>query len=165
MFHEFQYPIYKYQINSKFQPPITKQEELWHNLYFHLVTLIPGIFLLRLTMLISRNTGRFLAKHGREGNIPRFNTNRLVTTGMYGCMRHPMHLGLLIFPVSFALIVGSPAFITMIAPGEMFLIIFLVKLVEEPEAARKFGEAYKSYKKTTPMFSLRKKCLKMLINQ
>jgi len=138
--------------------------ELWHNLYFHLITLIPGVFLLRMTMLISRNTGRFLAKHGRDGDIPRFNTNRLVTTGMYGCMRHPMHLGLLLFPVSFALIVGSPVFITMIAPTEILLIILLIKLVEEPEAERKFGEAYKSYKKVTPMFSLRKKCLKMLIH-
>jgi len=117
-----------------------------------------------MVMLISRNTGRFLAKHGREGNIPRFSTNILVTTGMYECMRHPMHLGLLFFPVSFALIIGSPAFITIIAPGEILLIILLVKLVEEPEAQRKFGEVYKSYKKTTPMFSLRKRCLKMLLD-
>ncbi len=139
--------------------------QLWHNLWFHIATLLPGLLLLRLVMIISRNTGRYLARKGREGELPRMETNRLVTDGMYGCMRHPMHLGLLLFPWSFALITGSLSFILLIAPSEMLLILLLIKWVEEPEAEKKFGEAYRRYKASVPGFSLRKECLKMLLGK
>ena len=138
--------------------------QLWHSLWFHGATLLPGLLLLRLVMLISRNTGRYLARKGREGEVPRMQTNRLVTDGMYGCMRHPMHLGLMLFPWSFALIVGSPAFILLIAPAETLLILLLIKVVEEPEARKKFGKAYDDYMKKVPGFSFRKECLKMLLH-
>ncbi len=136
---------------------------LWKSLWFHTVTLIAGLLLLRLVIRISRNTGKYLARHGRKGEVPRMDTNRLVTTGMYGCMRHPMHLGLMLFPWSFALITGSPSFILFIAPAEMLLILLLILLVEEPGAEKKFGEAYREYKASVPMFSFRKECLKLLL--
>jgi protein-S-isoprenylcysteine O-methyltransferase Ste14 len=136
---------------------------LFYNPFWHIVTLIAGIFLLRFVLRISRNTGRFLARIGREGDIPRMETNKIVTEGMYGCMRHPMHFGLLFFPWSIALIIGSPSFIFLIAPIEMLLIILLIKLVEEPGAIRKFGVTYRDYMKQVPMFSLKSSCIKLLL--
>jgi len=40
--------------------------------------------------------------HGRvvKAIFPRLETNKLVSTGVYDCMRHPMHFGLLFFPWS-----------------------------------------------------------------
>ncbi len=137
--------------------------QMIRSVWFHLGTLVPGLLLLRLVMIISRNTGRYLARHGREGDLPRMQTNRLVTGGIYGCMRHPMHLGLMLFPWSFALITGSLSFILLIAPLEMLLILVLIRMVEEPEAEKKFGDAYREYKKRVPMFSLKKECLKLLL--
>ncbi|MBE9569179.1 MAG: isoprenylcysteine carboxylmethyltransferase family protein [Proteobacteria bacterium] len=141
----------------------------WHflkplllNPFFHIVTLLPGIILLRLVLRASRNTGRFLARSGREGDLPRFETNRLVTTGYYACMRHPMHFGLLFFPLSIALILGSPTFIIFIAPVEIIFMIAMIKFVEEPQAIRKFGQDYLDYKERVPMFNLHWKCLKTL---
>jgi len=87
--------------------------ELFVNPVFHLATLVVGILLLRLVMRVSRFTGRLLARLGRDGELPRMDTNKLVTTGVYGCMRHPMHLGLLFFPMSVAWILGSPSFIPL----------------------------------------------------
>ena len=136
---------------------------LFSNPFWHIVTLIAGIFLLRFVLRISRNTGRFLARIGREGDIPRMDTNKIVTEGMYGCMRHPMHFGLLFFPWSIALIIGSTSFIFLIAPLEMLLIILLIKLVEEPGAIRKFGDTYREYMKQVPMFSLKSSCIKLLL--
>ncbi len=136
---------------------------LFRNLYFHIATVVPGLILLRLVMLVSKNTGRFLARNGREGNIPRMETNKLVTTGMYGCMRHPMHLGLLFFPLSFALIVGSVSFLIIIVPVEMIMMLVLIKLVEEREAISKFGDSYREYMKEVPMFSFSPRCLRMLL--
>ena len=136
---------------------------LFLNPFWHIVTFIAGIFLLKFVLRVSRNTGRFLARIGREGDIPRMETNKIVTEGMYGCMRHPMHFGLLFFPWSIALIIGSPTFILLIAPIEMLLIILLIKIVEEPEAIQKFGDAYREYMKQVPMFSLKKSCIKLIL--
>jgi len=141
----------------------------WHwfrswfkNPIFHLVSFIVGFLLLRLVLRASRNTGRWLAKMGREGDIPRMETNRLVTTGYYECMRHPMHFGLLLFPFAFAFLIGSVSFIIFIAPIEILFIIAMIKLVEEPGAIRKFGNAYRNYQHQTTMFSLRWDCFKRL---
>ncbi len=132
---------------------------------FHLVTLVAGAFLLRFVMQVSRYTGRLLARMGREGDVPRMETNKLVTTGIYGCMRHPMHLGLLFFPWAVALILGSPFFLAVLAPLETLFILVMVKLVEEPGAIAKFGDEYREYQKRVPAFSLRPDCLRRLTGQ
>ncbi len=133
------------------------------NPFFHLGTLIAGVLLLRLVMRISRNTGRVLARYGREGDLPRMETNRLVTRGVYGCMRHPMHLGLLFFPLAIALIVGSPGFILLIWPAEALLMLAMIKGIEEKEALAKFGDAYRQYQQQVSFFNLRLSCLKLLL--
>lgn len=137
---------------------------LFVNPVFHLVTLVVGVLLLRLVMRASRHTGRLLARMGREGDIPRMETNKLVTKGVYACMRHPMHFGLLFFPWSVALILGSPSFILFIAPLEMLFMVVMIKLLEEPEAIRKFGDAYREYQKQVPMFNLRPACWRQILN-
>lgn len=138
---------------------------LFSNLYFHIITFVVGFFVFRLVIRASRNTGKLLARLGREGTVPRLETNKLVTTDIYFCMRHPMYLGLLFFPLAFALILGSPTFILMIAPAEAVAIILLVKLVEEPQAVRKFGPAYEDYMRDVPFFSLKRECLKRLFGK
>ncbi|HDK35827.1 MAG TPA: isoprenylcysteine carboxylmethyltransferase family protein [Bacteroidetes bacterium] len=135
------------------------------NPWFHAVSFLIGIFVIRLVMRASRNTGRWLAKMGREGDIPRMETNKLVTGGFYACMRHPMHFGLLLFPPAFAFLIGSVSFILFIAPIEMAIIIAMIKIVEEPGAIRKFGQDYRNYKNQVPMFSLRWVCLKELFGK
>jgi len=132
------------------------------NPLFHLVSACWGIILLVFVLRASRNTGRWLARYGRQGEVPRMETNRLVTTGYYACMRHPMHFGLLFFPLAFALLLGSPTFILVIAPIEALVIILLVRWIEEPQARRKFGPVYDEYRKQVPFFSLRWSCLKQL---
>ena len=139
--------------------------DLLYSPVFHIATFLIGVVLLRLILRASRNTGRFLARQGREGDVPRFETNRLVTGGYYACMRHPMHFGLLFFPLTVALILGSVSFIIFIAPAEMLLMIALIKLVEEPQAMRKFGRDYEAYRRRVPMFSLRRECLKKLFGK
>lgn len=132
---------------------------------FHLAALVLGALLLRLVLRASRYTGQLLARMGREGEIPRMETNKLVTADVYGYMRHPMHLGLLFFPWAVALLLGSPSFFLLIAPLEMLFMVLMIKLVEEPEAIRKFGAAYREYQKQVPMFNLRPSCLRRLMGQ
>jgi len=137
--------------------------EYWHNWMWHIFSLITGGVLLFLVLRISRNTGRTLARYGRKGKIPRLDTNILVTKGVYACMRHPMHLGLMLFPLSIAFILGSLTFILIIAPVEILLMLIMIFTIEEKEAIHKFGEAYIQYKKEVPAFNFHKKCILKLL--
>ena len=132
------------------------------NPVFHAISFVIGLGLTKLVLNSSRNTGRFLARLGREGDLPRLETNKLVTEGYYACMRHPMHLGLFLFPAAAAFLTGSISFILLIVPLEIIFMIMMIKLVEEPQAVKKFGKAYEQYRRQVPMFSLRRECLKNL---
>ncbi len=131
---------------------------------FHVLGVIAGFPLFKFVITVSRNTGRTLAKYGRKGNIPRMETNQLVDRGPYAYMAHPMHLGLLFLPLSVALLLGLPTFIFFIAPAEALFMLLMIKLVEIPEARKKFGKAYENYAKNKPWFCLKPKCLKSLLD-
>ncbi len=135
---------------------------IFSSLFWHGISFIVGLMLMFAVMKISRNTGKILAKYGRVGDIPRMKTNQLVTQGIYADMRHPMHLGLMLFPLSFAFIVGSITFIFVIAPLEIIFILIMILQVEEPEAIKKFGQDYFAYMQQTPAFCFKVKCLKKL---
>jgi len=138
-------------------------QHIHSNIIFHGLSAAFGILLLVLVMRISKNTGRTLAKYGRQGNLKRMETNVLVHQGIYKYMRHPMHLGLLMFPLSIAFLIGSPSFVLLIGPAEIVLMIIMIKFIEEPEAIRKFGNQYLDYKKQVPWFCFSLECLKELL--
>ncbi len=139
--------------------------KIWYSWIWHSIFFIIGILLLKLVLTISKNTGRTLAKYGREGKLERMQTNKLVKNGVYSCMRHPMHLGLFLFPLSFAFLSGSLSFIIIIAPIEILLMLIMILTIEEPEAIKKFGKEYNDYKKEIPAFNFRINCLKKLLTQ
>ena len=135
---------------------------LWENIVWHVISFAVGVVLMKVVILVSKNTGRTLAKFGRRGEIKRMETNVLVTQGVYKYMRHPMHLGLLFFPPAFGFLLGSPTFILFVAPAEALFMLVMIKLFEEPEAIKKFGKEYTEYMKRTPWFCFKKECMKEL---
>ncbi|MCF6183023.1 MAG: isoprenylcysteine carboxylmethyltransferase family protein [Bacteroidales bacterium] len=132
------------------------------NIILHIIFFIIGAILMFIVMKISKNTGRTLAKYGRKGDVDRMDTNVLVKEGIYSYMRHPMHLGLMIFPLSFAFLSGIISFIVFIAPLEIILMLIMIFMIEEPEAIRKFGDDYRNYKRKVPAFCFRFSCIKKL---
>jgi protein-S-isoprenylcysteine O-methyltransferase Ste14 len=134
---------------------------LFESLWFHGLSAAAGMVLLWLAFRAAATGGRELAK-GRVGDIPRLETNRLVTTGIFSCMRHPMLFGLTLLPLGWALLLGSPTFIAVVAPLEMLFIVVMVLIFEEREVKRKFGKAYADYKAEVPMVSFEPRCLKWL---
>jgi len=48
---------------------------------------------------------------------------------------------------------------SLLPPLEIFFMIIMIKLIEEPQAVRKFGEAYLRYRGQVPMFSLDRECI------
>lgn len=140
---------------------------IWHRLFvftfYHLISALAGIVLFQTMRKIARNTGRFLHDHGRRGDIPRFETNVLVTDGYYRYMRHPMHQGLMLAPLAIALLAGSPSFLLIVAPLEILLMYVMIATLEEKEAIKKFGDDYRAFLRRVPRFCLRWECWKMLI--
>ena len=133
------------------------------NLGFHGISLVIGFLLILLVISISKNTGRTLAKYGRKGNLKRMETNVIVRQGVYKYMRHPMYLGLLFFPLSIAFLLASPSFILLISPIEIIFMLIMIKLIEEPEAIKKFGKQYLDYKHQVPWFCFKMNCLRELL--
>jgi len=140
---------------------IDKNSPLFQSYLFHLLSAFLGLIVTILAFRAAANGGKELTK-GRVGDIPRLETNKLVTSGIYGCMRHPMLFGLTLLPFGWALLLGSPTFITIIAPLEMFFIIFMVIIFEEMEVKRKFPQEYEIYKEKVPMVSFKRSCLREL---
>jgi len=136
---------------------------LFHSWQFHLITAILGLFIIKVSFKAAGNSGRDLKKYGRVGDIPRLETNKLAKEGLYACMRHPMLFALTLLPLGWALLLGLPTFIFVIAPLEMIFIIAMVLTLEEKEAIAKFGNEYIEYKSKVPAFHL--KCLKQLLRR
>ncbi|MGC8696578.1 MAG: methyltransferase family protein [Conexivisphaera sp.] len=97
-----------------------------------------------------------LLGHSQPGEGPW--PDRLVTSGIYSCMRHPQHMGLAAAPVGLALMSGYPA--AMIGSGwAVAAALAFVLLVEEPECRSRFGRDYQEYASSVPPFSLDPGCL------
>jgi len=137
---------------------------IFNSLLFHIASFSFGLFLIFLAFRAAGNGGRELTK-GRVGDIPRLETNKLVTTGIYSCMRHPMLFGLTLLPLGVAFLIGSPTFITFVAPIEMVFIVFMITIFEEMEVSKKFGEDYAQYREKVPMVSFKWSCLKWLFGK
>ena len=139
--------------------------DLWRSPVFHLATLPLGLLSLTLAFRAAAAGGRELARRGREGDLPRLETNRLVSTGIYACTRHPMLFGLMLLPLGLALILGSPTFIFFVAPAEALFILLMILTLEEREAIGKFGEAYRKYRKKTPIVPRSRRCWRELFGK
>ncbi|BBB31968.1 conserved hypothetical protein [Thermotomaculum hydrothermale] len=135
-----------------------KSENQFFSPIFHLITFPVGLILIRLAFNAASVGGRELKK-GRSEGTPRLETDKLVTTGIYSCMRHPMLFGLALLPIGWSLILGSPHFIFYLAPIEALSVIIMVFTFEEMECVKKFNGDYIEYRKKVPPVSFKKKCL------
>jgi protein-S-isoprenylcysteine O-methyltransferase Ste14 len=78
-------------------------------------------------------------------------TTRLVTIDIYQCVRHPHHMGVVIFMTSLDLLIGHLWSFLIISVTQWIWVIAFLLLVEERELVKIFGEAYKAYRKNVPM--------------
>jgi protein-S-isoprenylcysteine O-methyltransferase Ste14 len=70
---------------------------------------------------------------------------KLMTTGIYGMVRHPTYLGNILYPLGLSIMLRA----TWALLFCIFLILFHIVLIsqEEKELEAEFGERYKEYKK------------------
>jgi protein-S-isoprenylcysteine O-methyltransferase Ste14 len=83
-----------------------------------------------------------------EGHLER--TTRLITTGLYGYIRHPLYLSLILG--GFGAMAKDPGYLQILLAIINFIALIFTARVEEQEMIMKFGEEYREYKKQTKMF-------------
>jgi protein-S-isoprenylcysteine O-methyltransferase Ste14 len=77
---------------------------------------------------------------------------RLVTTGPYAYARNPMLTGVFALLFGFGVLFGSVSLLVVFTPLFIFINVWELKAIEEPELAKRLGEVYIEYRKRTPMF-------------
>lgn len=75
---------------------------------------------------------------------------RLLTTGWYGVVRHPMYLGVLCILAAFVL--WAPAGKNFVFALVTAFAILRAAIAEEVRLAERFGEEYGDYRRRVPMF-------------
>ncbi len=111
-----------------------------------------GVVVIIFSGVLLRVSGRTLRKFGLSEGKGFGDTDRLVTVGVYSCIRHPHHLGIALFALGFGLAIGSLSYLLVGVPVMWIAVYLFVKRIEEPEAIEKFGEAYIKYMRQVPAF-------------
>ncbi len=118
--------------------------DAWWRYAVAAVLFIAGIALGAITVT------KFFSTRGTP--VPTSPPPKLVTTGLYGWIRNPMALGLLLLLEGLGFYFGSLSLIVFFAPLPIVLYAIYIKAVEEPELELRFGQEYRDYKKKVPMF-------------
>ena len=86
---------------------------------------------------------------GRGTPAPFDPPHAFVASGPYRWVRNPMYIGMFVFLVGYALCAVS--FAALLVAFAMLAVTHLVAvLYEEPSLARRFGDPYREYRRTTP---------------
>jgi protein-S-isoprenylcysteine O-methyltransferase Ste14 len=114
------------------------------NIIFSLPLLFPGLSLIGWSVL------HFIKVKGTP--VPFNPPPKVVADGPYAHARNPMLSGVFLLLFGFGILIGSFSFTFIFTPLFIALNIWELKAIEEPELAKRLGEAYLEYKNKTPMF-------------
>ena len=87
---------------------------------------------------------------GKGTPMPLMTTKKLVVEKPYSYYRNPLYFGLISFYVGISLLIGSISSLLMVVVFSVIILSY-IKLIEEKELEKRFGQAYLVYKKGTPM--------------
>ncbi len=114
---------------------------------------IPGLILFAVGIWIDRLAKRHL-KFSVLAGVPELRTagerGRLLRDGIYGRVRHPRYLGIVVSVVGTALITN---YLVMYVVAAFALVgIYGVVVLEERELVERFGDEYRAYQAAVPRF-------------
>ncbi len=134
----------------------TKSPGPWWLIYF---TLPLGLFLMAYGLLLNAIAGKTLKKYGhfeiRKG-IKK--PEKLVTEGIYSCMRHPAQFGSIFFGIGISMLTAN-IYAMLFAGWYAFFGIYFILAIEERETMQNFSE-YCEFVKDRKPFSFSLNCLR-----
>ena len=118
----------------------------WRSTHPTVVLIILGAFLIGIGLrVLLRAASRFIFE-GRGTIAPWAPTDRLIVTGPYRYVRNPMYVAVLAILVGEALVLGRPV-LGIYAAGFWVIVAAFVRLYEEPELKRNYGEEFDAYRR------------------
>ena len=89
---------------------------------------------------------------------------KLVNSGPYRYARNPMLTGVFLFLFGVGFGLNSVSLVLVFTPLYVWLNVWELKHIEEPELVRRLGDEYQAYRKNTPMFIPRLKPIRKADN-
>ncbi len=132
------------QLDGWFREPFS-----WHQIISWNLLMI-ALFLVILAVRLLRQMGKPDSNRDEVPLIGFEKTTALVTTGVYGYIRHPMYSSLLF--LAWGIFFKAPAWAGGLLALAATLFLVATTRVEEAENLRFFGPAYQEYVKRTKMF-------------
>lgn len=133
-------PYVAININNYFNIPV------YDHLYLKIVGIIFGFA--GLAVVIHCTYILFLKPEQYIIPVPNQAPEKLIISGLYKYVRHPMYIGYLFIALSEFLILGHPLILAYILGAIPLVNILVIK--EEKTLERKFGKEYIQYKKRVP---------------
>jgi protein-S-isoprenylcysteine O-methyltransferase Ste14 len=115
--------------------------------------IVLGVTCLCLAIIIQRQRRRHLTNAILTG-IPELSRDKepgeLLTGGIYGLIRHPRYIEILLFTLAYSLFANflAPYLATLLSVPALYLVVIL----EERELRQRFGKKYEEYCATVPRF-------------
>jgi protein-S-isoprenylcysteine O-methyltransferase Ste14 len=81
--------------------------------------------------------------------------SKLITAGPYAYSRNPMVGGIMMLLLGLGVLLGSTSLVFVFAPLFALLNVLELRVMEEPELEKRFGNEYLEYKKKVPRFFLK----------
>ncbi len=79
-----------------------------------------------------------------------YGASGLVTTGIYGLVRHPQYLGIIL--LTLGLLIQWPTIPTLLMWPILALLYYRLAIREEKMLEERFGDEYRRYRRRVPMF-------------
>jgi protein-S-isoprenylcysteine O-methyltransferase Ste14 len=92
---------------------------------------------------------RLFSQYGEGSIMPWDPTQRLIVRGVYRHVRNPMHTGVFLVLFGEGFLLRSTPLLVLVA-AVVVLHLFYIPLSEERGLERRFGEAYREYKRNVP---------------
>ena len=80
--------------------------------------------------------------------------SKLIIAGPYAYSRNPMVAGISMLLLGLGVLLGSTSLVFVFTPLFLLLNVLELRVMEEPELEKRFGNAYLEYKKKVPRFFL-----------
>lgn len=138
---------------AKIPDEVIWQGPLWFRSYMHAIQIGGLIFGARAfehldtwEFLGFKQVWRYLSRREVAGNIEGLTQTELVTSGVYGIIRHPMYLaGIIIFTFNPNITVNS---FTITVLADLYFLFGVI--IEERRFLKIFGDQYREYMKRVP---------------
>ena len=108
-----------------------------------------GLALVVLGLILFVATIRLFSRHGEGTIMPWDPTQRLIVQGVYRYVRNPMHTGVFLVLLGEGFLLRSTPLLIVTA-AIVVLHLFYIPLSEERGLEKRFGEAYREYKRNVP---------------